>query len=135
MKKNYIFLFVVFAILFSGCSFKKVGAKKSSDIVYEEPKKGKKGDRPFLKTNSLLNKKVDNSNVNRVQRTKFYPDGTYYEGDLVSGLRHGYGKTIWSDGTTYIGEYKNDLEHGIGVVTMPNGKKIKSRFYEGKQVE
>jgi hypothetical protein len=50
-----------------------------------------------------------------------YPDGRRYEGAMLKGLRHGYGKLLRTDGSTYEGDYKDDTWTGRGVARWPSG--------------
>ncbi len=56
-----------------------------------------------------------------------WPDHSYYEGQVVNGLRHGKGVyTNSKEGVVYEGEWKNGLRHGKGVLKYRNGS-----VYEG----
>jgi len=54
-----------------------------------------------------------------------------YQGDNVSGKRHGYGKCTWSsgeyEGRVYVGQWRNDLREGRGVCSWADGA-----VYEGE---
>ena len=58
---------------------------------------------------------------------KTFEDGGKYEGDLVEGKAHGYGKCIQDDGTTLEGEWKNDVPNGQVTITYYNGDKYTGR--------
>jgi hypothetical protein len=42
-----------------------------------------------------------------------YPNGDYYEGDIVNSKANGRGKCVEGD-MTYEGEFKDNLQHGKG---------------------
>lgn len=52
-----------------------------------------------------------------------WKDGSFYVGEFVNGLRHGYG--VWRSsevgGDTYEGNYKDDKKSGRGKYTWANG--------------
>eukprot|EP00928_Gymnodinium_smaydae_P029555 TRINITY_DN22222_c0_g1_i1.p1 TRINITY_DN22222_c0_g1~~TRINITY_DN22222_c0_g1_i1.p1 ORF type:complete len:239 (+),score=45.23 TRINITY_DN22222_c0_g1_i1:106-717(+) len=60
------------------------------------------------------------------------PDGATYEGQLVNGKRHGYGRWESVDGETYEGEYVDDLQHGKGVLKWNDGRVYTGQFKDGK---
>lgn len=49
-------------------------------------------------------------------------DGTY-KGDVVEGVREGYGCISWSNGDMYEGDFKDGLRDGKGSFTSVNGYK------------
>jgi hypothetical protein len=81
-----------------------------------------------------------------------YTNGDEYDGDFLSGQRHGYGVMIyasdnsiydgewkhnkqdgygtknWGDGIAYEGEWKDDMMHGKGRYTLSCGTVIEGRF-------
>lgn len=57
-----------------------------------------------------------------------YQDGSIYEGEMSSTLRHGRGKFVFSDGTAYEGEFLNGMFSGYGVLRTSNS----SIIYEGQ---
>eukprot|EP01117_Protostelium_nocturnum_P014190 TRINITY_DN5374_c0_g1_i3.p1 TRINITY_DN5374_c0_g1~~TRINITY_DN5374_c0_g1_i3.p1 ORF type:complete len:305 (+),score=44.12 TRINITY_DN5374_c0_g1_i3:89-1003(+) len=82
-----------------------------------------------------------------------------YEGDVLKGRRHGYGKFSSTDGrvyvghwkkgakegcgtlthiqpsgkSTYSGEWKNDVRHGRGIFVWPNGDRYEGLWKKGLQ--
>uniref|UniRef100_A0A667XMP9 Ankyrin repeat and MYND domain containing 1 n=1 Tax=Myripristis murdjan TaxID=586833 RepID=A0A667XMP9_9TELE len=58
-----------------------------------------------------------------------WPDGSRYEGDFVSGLKHGKGKYTWANGEYYKGSFYKDYRHGEGVHCWPTGHKFTGKFY------
>lgn len=57
------------------------------------------------------------------------PDREEYIGDLVDGLRHGYGKLYQSGILVYEGEFANDVPHGEGLMYDPETGRLR---YEGE---
>lgn len=43
-----------------------------------------------------------------------YPNGDYYIGDLVEGVRQGQGDLYYADGTSFLGHFDQGLYHGYG---------------------
>ena len=52
-----------------------------------------------------------------------------YEGEIVDGLYHGYGKYSWPNGDIYVGQWSMGRKHGEGKYMLANGS-----IYEGKYV-
>ena len=51
-----------------------------------------------------------------------WPDGSWYDGDVVQGLRHGEGTYYTPTGeSTYIGQWKNGVRCGKGVLKFKTG--------------
>jgi hypothetical protein len=51
------------------------------------------------------------------------PDGSVYEGEwTVDGRVEGLGVQTWPDGATYDGEFLSGEKHGFGVKTTSNGQ-------------
>lgn len=48
--------------------------------------------------------------------TRFYPDGSSYEGQWVNGQRHGFGTKINPDGSSYKGQWQFDKKTGKGLL-------------------
>lgn len=55
-----------------------------------------------------------------------YVDGSVYEGESKSGLRHGKGKLIYNSGSFYDGEWRNGKMDGNGTLFLENGKIVYS---------
>jgi hypothetical protein len=56
-----------------------------------------------------------------------WTDSSFYEGQVVNGLRHGKGSyTNPKEGVVYEGDWKNGLRHGHGILRYRNGS-----VYEG----
>ncbi len=58
----------------------------------------------------------------------YYPDLTYYEGDVINSRKNGYGKIVYNDGCIFKGNFKDDLFDGFGKYTC------KLYNYEGEYV-
>lgn len=63
------------------------------------------------------------------------PNGSSYEGEWVSGKKHGYGKFKYPesviDKESYEGEWANDHQHGKGILRYTDGSTYKGRFRFG----
>ena len=74
---------------------------------------------------------LDVGNITGAMFEVRYPWGEIYQGPLLKGKRHGWGRCQYSNGGDYIGQWWYDRRHGFGrMVTMDNalGGLIK---YEG----
>lgn len=60
-------------------------------------------------------------NLLRCLFTQIEFDEGKYDGDIVDGIKHGYGTYTWTDGRKYVGEFKNDKFEGQGRHTWPEG--------------
>lgn len=49
-----------------------------------------------------------------------FPNGDYYNGNWLNGMRHGQGKCQFMSGMLYEGEWVNDMFHGQGTLTFSN---------------
>lgn len=58
---------------------------------------------------------------------KTFKDGGKYEGDLLDGKAHGYGKCVQEDGTIVEGEWVNDEPNGKVTIVFHNGDKYVGR--------
>ncbi|MCL2773642.1 MAG: S-layer homology domain-containing protein [Oscillospiraceae bacterium] len=61
-------------------------------------------------------------------------NGSWYEGDLINGIKDGNGKYVYSDGRVYIGEWKNDVIEGNGKMTWPDGEWFDGEWQNGNPV-
>jgi len=62
----------------------------------------------------------------------YYPDLTYYEGDVINSRKNGYGKIVFNDGCIFQGNFKDDLFDGEGEINWNNGSYYKGGFSYGK---
>jgi hypothetical protein len=62
-----------------------------------------------------------------------HPDGSWYEGDIQGGKRHGQGIWVRPDGTKYNGQWQNDKPNGQGTINWPDGRKYIGEWKEGKR--
>ena len=44
-----------------------------------------------------------------------YPDQSVFVGELKKGIKHGFGKYVWSNGDSYEGSWKNNKMEGAGI--------------------
>ncbi len=52
-------------------------------------------------------------------------DGSFYEGELLDGYKHGYGSILYPDGSRYEGHFSHNLRHGTGSFWEPGRYHIK----------
>lgn len=64
---------------------------------------------------------------------RLYPDGTVYEGEILSGLRHGPGKCRFVKGGVYVGQWKKDKKNGIGTLLYADGSVYDGQFKNDKR--
>ncbi len=57
---------------------------------------------------------------------------SYYEGPIVNGKRHGWGKLVWNDGERYRGDFVNGDRTGQGTYHFKNGSVYKGEFLKNK---
>ena len=60
-----------------------------------------------------------------------YEDGIY-EGQVVNGEPHGWGKLTYLNDVVYEGEWRKGQEHGHGTITWRNGSLFSGKFDQGK---
>ncbi len=53
------------------------------------------------------------SDSNKKQKIE-YSNGDIYEGQLVNGLREGYGQFTYANKDVYVGEFSENYRHGKG---------------------
>ena len=58
------------------------------------------------------------------------PNGNYYDGGWVKGVRCGYGVYMYPDGENYEGQWKDNIRHGYGKYTF-----VSSKAWEGKWID
>ena len=62
----------------------------------------------------------------------FWPDGSYYNGDVEAGKRQGFGQYYCSvDKSSYKGFWKDGLKEGKGLLTFSNGAVYDGEFSKG----
>jgi hypothetical protein len=80
--------------------------------------------------------KYDGEVVNGVREgygTYFYHNGDKYEGMWINNKKHGMGTLYYKDGNLYIGQWKNSEKEGIGSIYLKNGEKYYGEFKTGKR--
>ena len=60
-----------------------------------------------------------------------WPNGSFYYGDYVDGIKEGYGVFTWNNGKVFKGDFKNGKPSGIGLLTV-NGKEKTIVFKNGQ---
>ena len=63
-----------------------------------------------------------------VQAGPFSSNAAGFVGDLVDGVRHGYGVQTYRNGAKYAGEWKSDHPDGWGVILAADGRQSVGRF-------
>ncbi len=63
-----------------------------------------------------------------------YPDGSYYDGQMKEGIKHGTGCFVAADGSEYRGGYSDGRPHGEGTYCYPDGRKKKVFYENGRLV-
>ena len=66
-----------------------------------------------------------------MERTYQWLDGSSYEGDFESGVRHGKGHFRWANGEYYKGEYVKDQRTGEGLYAWSDGSVYRGFFLNG----
>lgn len=59
--------------------------------------------------------------------------GAEYSGDLVEGVREGYGSLVWDNGDLYEGQFIANKRHGKGRLVWASGEVYEGEFFEGKR--
>lgn len=62
-----------------------------------------------------------------------YKDGSYYEGEMKDGFRHGQGVYVWDDGDKYVGQFVKGVRQGKGTYYWKNGSKYDGEWQNGKK--
>lgn len=60
-------------------------------------------------------------------------DGVCYNGDIVNGVRQGFGILTRPDGYSYRGIWANDKRHGEGYETLPDGSIYDGDWYNDQK--
>lgn len=60
-------------------------------------------------------------------------DDATYSGQLVDGIRHGYGTMQWDDGRVYAGVFEHGELHGSGTYRWPSGDVYAGVFEQGER--
>ena len=61
-----------------------------------------------------------------------YKDNSIYKGNVLNGVKEGYGELKFEDGTIYKGEFKNDKFNGKGKIIFSNGREYEGEFKNNK---
>ncbi len=74
------------------------------------------------------------TNKGTTQNKKTYNNGDYYIGDLVNGIRHGYGTYYYqASGSRYEGQWKDGKKHGNGIYYWKSGNHKEGQYINGKE--
>mmetsp|Transcript_9997 Transcript_9997/g.20678 ORF Transcript_9997/g.20678 Transcript_9997/m.20678 type:complete len:542 (-) Transcript_9997:140-1765(-) len=60
-----------------------------------------------------------------------YTNGQVFEGQVVNGLRQGFGKNTWPDGQQYVGHWKQNSRAGRGSHMWPDSKTVTGQWTHG----
>ena len=83
--------------------------------------------RTLLWTAPLLLAAVVDAAVRRIE----LPNGDVYEGEVVNGVRSGYGTYITAAGHRYTGYFENNRMHGEGAFYWPDERVFEGTFVNG----
>ena len=61
-----------------------------------------------------------------------YRDNYVYNGNIINGIKNGYGELKMKDGTIYKGEFKEDKFDGKGKIIFSNGREYEGEFKNNK---
>lgn len=50
-----------------------------------------------------------------------WKNGDYYEGEWKESKQHGWGRNVWDDGSVFVGTFKRDNKDGVGEYTWDDG--------------
>jgi len=67
----------------------------------------------------------------QINNKKYYENGDIYVGNLVNGIRSGFGTLYINDGGKYEGYWKNDKYNGDGFLLMDDGGYYEGNFLDG----
>lgn len=62
-------------------------------------------------------------------------DGSFYQGQVKDGVKHGHGRLLSADGSEYIGEFVDGEPHGSGIYHYPDGRSKKVLYKSGRLIE
>lgn len=92
-----------------------------------------KGDKLMGTIDVTFGQVLDNGDS--VSKGKLSLDGWAYEGQLLNGIPHGFGKEKQPDGSLYEGGWSNGKRNGLGKwTTSTNGNTIEGEWQDGKCV-
>ena len=61
-----------------------------------------------------------------------FRDNSVYNGNVVNGVKEGYGELKFEDGTIYKGDFKEDKFEGKGKIIFSNGREYEGEFKNNK---
>jgi hypothetical protein len=73
------------------------------------------------------------SGVKHGHGTLRWADRREFVGDFADGLFHGHGRMQWPDGRVFLGQYLKNSKHGHGVFTWPDGREYAGQWCDGKR--
>ena len=120
----------VFKGLWENDNFGKYGAfiESNGNYYIGELENGKlKGKGEIVINNKMKYKGEFNDDLpHGIGILENFKDKFIYNGNLIKGIKEGYGEIKYEDGTIYKGDFKEDKFDGKGKIVFPNG-----RIYEG----
>ena len=66
-------------------------------------------------------------------RVHEYGCGESYEGNIIAGLKEGYGVYKWASGAVYEGEWRRNVPSGTGRYAWPDGESYEGGFRYGRR--
>ena len=89
----------------------------------------------FGKKEFMINNKIkfisefDNNLPNGHGEIIYLDDQTNYEGNIINGIKDGFGKLKFKDGTIYEGEFKDDKYNGKGKIIYSDNSEYEGEFH------
>ncbi|KER20966.1 hypothetical protein T265_15199 [Opisthorchis viverrini] len=103
------------------------------DLPAEPVSKGANMLEMFGLEDQLFSRTVSESGPPDVSLLQF-KNGNQYEGNLMNGRLHGWGKFTWeASGITYTGQFVNSQISGNGRMEWPDGSYYEGGFLQGKR--
>jgi len=118
---------------------KPILKRKETGILYRDTPRTKwiEGGRKWFRSgNEHTQGKFKGEIVNGVPHgrgTTIFPDGGKYVGEFMDGEKYGHGSYTFPDGEKYVGGFKNGTQNGQGTYTWTNGNKYKGEWKDGRE--
>ena len=75
----------------------------------------------------------DSNSSAMVKTSLEYKFNEKYTGEVVNGIRHGYGMYYYRNGDVYEGQWKNGFRHGVGKFIEHDGSFYVGEFRNGNK--
>ena len=114
----------------------KFADDKGTEIYYVGGVKGKKanGWGVGLYSNGSRYEGEWESNLRHGSGVFFWPDGEYYSGEFVQDQRQGEGKYYWPNGEMFAGEWQDDKRNGEGVFYGKDGNVVAKGTWKNNEL-